>query len=122
MTTYRRLQFLPLFIEERPELFSTDDLQDLLQILASWENNPPENAKEILRDWYKARPQIRDGLRDLAQKKKQLEEVPPSQANQSPRLTDFFQELSEKVKEKLSEITNSTKSDSAKPDKNQNND
>lgn len=122
MTTYRRLQFLPRLLEERPKLFSTADLQDLQQTLVPWENNPSENANRILRDWYKARPEIRDALRNLADSNRELKQVPPSQASQSARITNIFQELSQKVKEKLSQRTDSSKSDSAQPDKNKNND
>lgn len=118
MTTYRRLQFFPLLLETRPELFSTADLQDLQQTLAPLEKEPAENANQILRDWYKARPQIRDALRILADSNRELKKVPPSQASQSARVTNFFQELSQKVKDKLE----SKKPDSAKPNQNQNND
>lgn len=119
MTTYRRLQFLPLLLEKRPELFSTADLQDLQHTLVPWDNNPPENAKQILRDWYKARPEIRDALVSLASNNKELKKVEPSQASQSARL---IAELSQKLKDTLSERTDSTKPDSVKPDQNQNND
>jgi len=122
MTTDPLLQSLPLLLETKPELFSTAELQNLQQTLASLENNPPENADQILRDWCKARRPIRDTLRNLAGNNKELKKVPPSQASQSARITNIFQELSQKVKEKLSERTDSTKSDSAQPDENKNND
>ena len=122
MTTDPLLKSLPLLLETKPELFSTADLQDLQQTLAPLENNPPENADQILRDWCKARRPIRDALRNLAENNKELKKVEPSQASQSARLTNFFQELSQKVKDKLSERNDSTKPDSAQPDQNQNND
>ncbi len=122
MTTDPLLQSLPLLLETKPELFSTAELQNLQQTLASLENNPPENADQILRDWCKARRPIRDTLRNLADSNRELKQVPPSQASQSARITNIFQELSQKVKEKLSQRTDSTKSDSAQPDKNKNND
>lgn len=122
MTTDPLLQSLPLLLETKPELFSTAELQNLQQTLASLENNPPENADQILRDWCKARRPIRDTLRNLADSNRELKQVPPSQASQSARITNIFQELSQKVKEKLSQRTDSSKSDSAQPDKNKNND
>lgn len=122
MTTDPLLQSLPLLLETKPELFSTAELQNLQQTLASLENNPPENADQILRDWCKARRPIRDTLRNLADSNRELKQVPPSQASQSARITNIFQELSQKVKEKLSQRTDSTKSDSAQPDENKNND
>ena len=114
MTTDNLLQSFPELLEIQSELFSTLDLEYLLQTL---ENNPPEIADQILIDWYQARQPIKKALRMLA-KSREIEKVPPSQASQSARIT----ELSQKVKEKLSERTDSTKSDSAQPDKNQNND
>ena len=122
MTTDPLLPSLPLLLETKPELFSTAELQNLQQTLASLENNPPENADQILRDWCKARRPIRDTLRNLADSNRELKQVPPSQASQSARITNIFQELSQKVKEKLSQRTDSSKSDSAQPDKNKNND
>ncbi|NEP41415.1 MAG: hypothetical protein F6K35_20170 [Okeania sp. SIO2H7] len=125
MTSNPLLQSLPLLLETRSELFSTADLQDLQQTLAPWENNLPENANQILRDWYKARPEIRDALIDLADSNRELKKVSPSQASQSARLTNIFlivSELSQKVEDELSERADSTKSDSAKTDQKQNND
>ena len=101
MTTDPLLQSLPLLLETKPELFSLADLQDLLQTLAPLENNPPENADKIFKDWCKARRPIRDPLRNLARNRKELKKVKPSQANQSTRITNFFQELSQKVQEEL---------------------
>jgi hypothetical protein len=95
------LQSLPVLLDIKPELFSPADLQDLQQILAPLENNPPENAEQILRDWCKARRPIRNALRNLASDRAELKKVKPSQANQSTRTTNFFQELSQQVKDKL---------------------
>lgn len=107
------LQSLPVLLDTKPELFSTTDLQDLQQILTPLENNPPENAEKILRDWCKARRPIRDALRNLASDR-ELKKVKPSQVNQSTRTTNFFQELSQQVKDKL-------KFESKNPDSSQNN-
>jgi hypothetical protein len=114
MTSDSLLQSLPVLLETKSELFSPADLQDLQQILAPLENNPPENAEQILRDWCKARRPIRDALRNLASDRAELKNVPPSKANQSTRTTNFFQELSQQVKDKL-------KSESKKPDSDKSN-
>ncbi|MGD1699874.1 hypothetical protein [Dapis sp. BLCC M229] len=119
------LQSLLFLLEKEPELFSTADLQDLQQTLAPLENDPPKNADQILGDWCKARGPIIDSLiREVEnrQNTKEVKKVPPSQPNESARVTNIFQELSQKVKDKLSERTDSTNSDSVKPDQNQNND
>ncbi|MEB3343262.1 hypothetical protein [Okeania sp.] len=124
MITNPFLQNFPLLLETEPELFSTADLQDLQQTLAPLENDPPKNADLILGDWCKTRPSIVDALIRLEnlQNTKELTKVPPSKANESARITNTFPELSEKVKEKLSERTDSTEFESAQPDQNQNND
>jgi hypothetical protein len=101
MTSDSLLQFLPILLESKPELFSNTDLQDLLQTLAPLENNPPENAEEILREWCKARRPIRDGLRNLAINRAEVKKVKPSEPNDSKCTTNFFQELSQQVKDKL---------------------
>ncbi|WP_287519530.1 hypothetical protein [Okeania sp. SIO2C2] len=121
MTTDPLLQSLPLLLETKPELFSTDDLQDLQQTLARLENNSSENPDPTLIDWcrHKERVPIKNALRSLAIRRKELDDVPPFPASQSASSTDFKQELSQKVKEKLSERTDSSKSDSAKLDQNQ---
>lgn len=107
------LQSLPVLLDTKPELFPAADLQDLQQILAPLENNPPENAEQILRDWCKARRPIRDALRNLASDR-ELKKVRPSQVNQSTRTTNFYQELSQQVKDKL-------KSESKNPDSSESN-
>jgi hypothetical protein len=104
MTSDSLLQALPILLETKPELFSAADLQNLEQTLAPLENDPPENADEILRDWCKARRPIRDALRNLSSDRAEVKKVKPSQANQSKRTTNFFQELSQQVKDKLATV------------------
>jgi hypothetical protein len=101
MTSDPLLQKLPFLLETKPELFSNTDLQDLLQTLAPLENDPPENADQILREWCKARRPIRDALRNLASDRAEVKKVKPSEPNDSKRTTNFFQELSQQVKDKL---------------------
>jgi hypothetical protein len=107
MTSDSLLQNFPVLLEDKPELFSTADLQDLLQTLAPLENDPPENADQILREWCKARKPIRDELINLASNRAEVKKVKPSELNESKRTTNFFQELSQQVKEKLEKINQS---------------
>ena len=100
MTQDPLLQNLPVLLKIKPELFSPADLQDLLQTLAPLENLP-ENADEILREWCKARRPIRDALRNLASDRAEVKKVKPSEPNDSKRTTNYFQELSQQVKDKL---------------------
>ncbi|MDJ0616356.1 MAG: hypothetical protein QNJ63_06320 [Calothrix sp. MO_192.B10] len=104
MTSDSLLQNLPVLLETKAELFSTADLQDLLQTLAPLENNPPENAEQILREWCKARRPIRDALRNLASDRAEVKKVKPSEPNDSKRITNFFQELRPKVQEALDKL------------------
>lgn len=102
MTTDPLLQAFPILLETKPELFSTADLQDLQQTLAPLENTPSENAEQILREWCKVRKPIRDALRDIViSDRAEVKKVKPSEANASKRITNFFQELSQQVKDKL---------------------
>ncbi|NET85170.1 MAG: hypothetical protein F6J94_25635 [Moorea sp. SIO1F2] len=96
-----RLLAFPYFLESKPELFSMEDLQDLDRTLALLENNPPEKAEKILKNWFKARPSIRDELKKFSSNTKELGKVPPTQPNQQNRLYNFFQELRQQVKDQL---------------------
>jgi flagellar biosynthesis component FlhA len=95
------LQNFPVLLENKPELFSTADLQDLLQTLAPLENDPPANADQILREWCKTRRPIRDALRNLVSDRAEVKKVKPSEPNDSKRTTNSFQELSQQVRDKL---------------------
>ncbi|MDJ0616032.1 MAG: hypothetical protein QNJ63_04640 [Calothrix sp. MO_192.B10] len=101
MTYNKWLSNLPILLETKTELFSTADLQDLLQTLAPLEDNPPDNAEQIIKEWCKARRPIRDALRNLVSDRAEVKKVKPSKPNDSKRTTNFFQELSQQVKDKL---------------------
>ncbi len=101
MTSDPLLQNLPVLLETKPDLFSTGDLQDLLQTLAPLKNDPSENADQILREWCKARRAIRDALRNLGSDRAEVKKVKPSEPKDSKRTTNFFQELSQQVKDIL---------------------
>lgn len=103
MNSDNLFQYIPFLLETKPELFSPADLQDLLQTLAPLENNPSENAEDILREWFKARKPIRDALieLELERNRGEIKKVKPSQTKDSKRTTNFFQELSQQVKDKL---------------------
>ena len=89
----------PKFLEKKSELFSTEDLEDLDRTLAPLENNLPENAEEILRNWCGKRP-IGNELSEFVGNKQELGEVPPPPIEPA-RLSNWFQELREQVKEQL---------------------
>ena len=100
----------PDLLETKPELFSPEDLQDLERTLAPLENNPPENADEILRNWCKARRSIRDGLIKFSNNNKaELDKVPPTQPIEQDRLSNWFKELRQQVKDKLKSESNQNK-------------
>lgn len=103
MTIDPLLQTLPNLLENQPQLFSIADLQDLQQLLADVENQSPEIAEETLIDWCIER-ELRDALRNLSSDRAEVKKVKPSQANQSKRTTNFFQELSQQVKDKLATV------------------
>ncbi len=95
---------LPILLETKPELFSPAVLQDLLQTLAPLENNPPDNAEQILREWCKSQG-LRDELRNLSENyKPELNKVKPSEPKDAKRPTNFFQELSQQVQDKLEQL------------------
>ncbi|MBD2015205.1 hypothetical protein H6F96_14650 [Microcoleus sp. FACHB-53] len=100
------LQALPVLLETKPELFSAADLQNLQQTLAPLENDLPENADEILREWCKARRSIRDALRNLASDRKELGKIASNQSDQDKRVTNFFQELRQQVQDTLNKKSN----------------
>jgi AAA-like domain len=103
------LKGLPILIKSQPLLFSIADLHDLLQTLAPLKNNPPESAQQILRDWCKVRQPIRDALRDLAMAsdRAQVKNIKPSNPNDSKPNTNFFQQLSQQVKDRLEKLNES---------------
>lgn len=103
MTIDPLLQTLPSLLENQPQLFSITDLQDLQQLLADVENESPEIAEETLIDWCIER-ELRDALRNFSSDRAEVKKVKPSQANQSKRTTNFFQELSQQVKDKLATV------------------
>ncbi len=95
------LQELPTLIKNQPQLFSTVVLCDLEKLLASVEDEPLETAEEKLIDWCIER-ELRDALRKLSEKDKaEVKKVKPSEPNDSKRTINFFQELSQQVKDKL---------------------
>ncbi len=103
MTIDPLLQALPSLLENQPQLFSIADLQDLQQLLADVENESREIAEGTLIDWCIER-ELRDVLRNLSSDRAEVKKVNPSQANKTQRTTNFFQELSQQVKDKLANV------------------
>lgn len=102
------LQSFPTLLKSKPELFSNKDLQNLQQILAPLQNEPPEDADKILKDWFKARLPIREALEDLDDERQEVEKVRPSKSNDSKHITNIFQEISQQV-QKILEQQNQSK-------------
>lgn len=101
------LQPLPNLIKNQPELFSITDLQDLQKLLVSLENEVPETVEEILIDWCIER-ELRDTLRNISESNRaEVKEVKPLETDASKRITNYFQELSQQVKEKLEKLNQS---------------
>jgi esterase/lipase superfamily enzyme len=88
-------------LKNSPELFSKIDLEDLLETLAILENTSTENADRILREWCKARRTIRDALRNSMLDRAAVKSVKSSELNDSKLITNFSQEFSQQVKDKL---------------------
>ncbi|MFP4411217.1 hypothetical protein [Coleofasciculus sp.] len=108
------LPYFPSLLETNSDLFTTQDLQDLDNTLTQIQTLSDNEAEETLNNFYITHPRIRDELENLEEGDRELKKVKPSQANQSTRTTNFFQELSQQVKDKL-------KSESKKPDSDKSN-
>ncbi len=108
------LPYFPSLLETKSDLFTTQDLQDLDNTLTQIQTLSDDEAEEILNNFYITHPRIRDELENLEEGDRELKKVKPSQANQSTRNTNIFQELSQQVKDKL-------KSESKKPDSDKSN-
>lgn len=109
------LLYFPSLLKTNSELFNTQDLQDLDNTLSQIQTLSDYDAEETLNNFYATHPHIRDELENLEEgDRAELKKVNPSQANQSTRTTNFFQELSQQVRDKL-------KSKSKNPDSSQSN-
>lgn len=96
------LPYLPSLLETNSELLTNQDLRDLDNILAQLGTQSDDEAEETLNNFYITHPSIRDRLETLAESDRaELKKVKPSPANQSTRITNIFQELSQKVQEEL---------------------
>jgi len=105
------LPYFPSLLKTNSELFTTQDLQDLDNTLSQIQTLSDDEAEENLNNFYITHPHIRDELEELEEGDRELKKVKPSQANQSTRTTDFFQELSQQVKDKLESKSKKTDSD-----------
>lgn len=108
------LPYLPSLLETNSNLLTIQDLQDLDNTLSQIQTLSDDKAEESLNNFYITHPHIRDELEKLEEGDRELKKVKPSQVNQSTRTTNFFQELSQQVKDKL-------KSESKNPDSSQSN-
>lgn len=109
------LPYLPTLLKTDSNLFTTQDLQDLDGMLTQIQTLSDDEAEETLNNFYITHPRICDELEKFEKSNRaELKKVKPSQANESTRTTNFFQELSQQVKDKL-------KSKSTNPDSDKSN-
>jgi hypothetical protein len=66
MTPDPLLSRMPALLENNPKLFSQQDLQDLVQALATIEIQSDDEAAETLAAFYRTHRHIRDALRNLS--------------------------------------------------------
>ncbi len=92
---------LPQLIATETDCLSRQDLQSLDEILAAIAANP-DGGEDVLRNWIRQRPEIRDRLRVLDPSR----EISNLKANTTAKtgLTNYFQELRKAVREKLKQL------------------
>ncbi len=101
MINHRLLPLLPHLLEERPELFSNQDLQELDNTINLLESKSDDEAKKVLSDFFKKHRHIRDALRK-SPAEREINELKPSSRKQYgvtnivPRLRQIIKDNQEK--------------------------
>ena len=98
MINHRLLPFLPHLLEEQPELFSNQDLQELDDTINLMESKSDDEAKKVLSDFYKTHRHIRDALRNLSEAEREINKLEPS-GSQQYGVTNFFPRLRQIIKD-----------------------
>ena len=102
MINHRLLPLLPHLLEERPELFSNQDLQDLNQTIDLLETQSDNDAKNPFSDFCINHPHIRDVLRNLSEVEREIKNLKASASKQYgvtylfPRLRQIIKDNQEK--------------------------
>lgn len=97
MTNHRFLPFLPHLLEEQPELFSNQDLQDLDNTINLLETKSDDEAKKVFSDFLKKYRHIRDELRKLSEAEREIKNLKPS-ASKQYGVTNVFPQLHQIIK------------------------
>lgn len=98
MINHRLLPLLPDFLEERTELFSNQDLQELDDTINLLESKSDDEAKKVLSDFFKKHPHIRDALRNLSEAEREIKNLKPS-ASKQDGVTNIFPRLRQIIKD-----------------------
>lgn len=98
MINHRLLPLLPHLLEERPELFSNQDLQELDNTINLLESKSDDEAKKVLSDFFKKHRHIRDALRNLSEEEREINNLKPS-ASKQYSITNLFPRLRQIIKD-----------------------
>ncbi len=92
------LPLLPHLLEEQPELFSNQDLQELDDTIALLETQSDDDAEDSLYDFYINHRHIRDALRNLSEAEREIKTLKPS-ASKPYGVTNIFPRLRQIIKD-----------------------
>ena len=92
------LPLLPHLLEQEPELFSRQDLQELDDTIALLETESDEDAEDALYDFYINHRHIRDALRNLSEAQREIKNLKPS-AGEQYGVTNLFPRLHQIIKD-----------------------
>ena len=92
------LPFLPHLLEKQPELFSTQDLQELDYTINLLETESDDDAEDALYDFYINHRHIRDALRNLSEAEREIKNLKPS-ASKQYGVTNLFPRLHQIIKD-----------------------
>lgn len=92
------LPFLPHLLEEQSELFSNQDLQELDDTINLLETESDNEAENALYKFYINHRHIRDGLRNLSEVKREINNLKPS-ASKQYGVTNLFPQLHKIIKD-----------------------
>ncbi len=92
------LPLLPHLLEEQPELFSNQDLQELDDTIKLLESKSDDDTENALYDFYINHRHIRDALRNLSEAEREIKNLKPS-ARKQYGVTNLFPRLHQIIKD-----------------------
>ncbi len=98
MINHRLLPLLPHLLEKQPELFSSQDLQELDDTINLLETKSDDEAKKVFSDFFKKHRHIRDELRKLSEAEREIKNLKPSSSKQYG-VTNLFPQLRKIIKD-----------------------